>query len=277
MFKNYVSVITGVIIGFLVGLFLFSSCSNSEKVYMYHADEIVITQQKPIVCVDTNEFNDGSKNVSLEKTPESVLNGLDVSRWQGKINWKEVYKSNYDFVFIRLANGTKLDVNFYKNWKDAKSAGLIVGAYQFIRPSQSIEEQSKLIIEVLKNVKFSKEDLPIVYDLEVNEGKDKIYINNITNKWITSIQKNLNVTPIIYGSHKGTISLLENKFSNNPLWIAHYNTDKPKIPNIWKDWTFWQKSETGYISGIKGNVDINVYKGTKELLKEFIMNYNKLK
>jgi len=204
------------------------------------------------------EFSDILKKYKNKNTEV----GIDVSKWQGEINFEKVRNAGATFVMIRIGVQTKqngeltIDPYYEQNIKNAKSAGLKVGVYLY-----SIATSSKEAIEhaewVLKNLDNETLDLPIVFDWE-NWSKWNTYnmsfydINNIANKFIETV-KNKGYQGMIYSSKYYLENIWENKF-NHPVWLAHY-TNKT---NYQGDYMMWQLSNTGRIDGIYGDVDINM-------------------
>lgn len=204
------------------------------------------------------EFSDILKKYKNKNTEV----GIDVSKWQGEINFEKVRNAGATFVMIRIGVQTKqngeltIDPYYEQNIKNAKASGLKVGVYLY-----SIATSSKEAIEhaewVLKNLDNEKLDLPIVFDWE-NWSKWNTYnmsfydINNIANKFIETV-KNKGYQGMIYSSKYYLENIWENKF-NHPVWLAHY-TNKT---NYQGDYMMWQLTNTGRIDGIYGDVDINV-------------------
>lgn len=204
------------------------------------------------------EFSDILKKYKTEKTEV----GIDVSKWQGDIDFRKVKNAGASFVMIRIGVQTKqngelnIDPYFKQNIKNAKEAGLKVGVYLY-----SIATSSKEAIEhaewALKTLDNEKLDLPIVFDWE-NWSKWNSYnmsfydINNIANKYIETVV-NKGYEGMLYSSKYYLENIWTNKY-NYPVWLAHY-TDKTSYKG---DYVMWQLSNTGRIDGIYGDVDINV-------------------
>ena len=193
--------------------------------------------------------------------------GLDVSQYQGEINWEQMH-TIYDvypinFVFIRSTMGSfSTDKKFNYNWIGAKENGLIRGAYHFYRPDENSTAQAQNFINT---VKLENGDLPPVLDIEnmpKNQSMDKL-VEGLKN-WCTIIEEHYNIKPIIYTSEKYHQDFLQEHFEGYIIWIANYNFF---VEDIKKHWDFWQFTEKGQIKGTTYKVDVNIYNGTVDGLK----------
>ena len=204
------------------------------------------------------EFSDILKKHKTENTEV----GIDVSKWQGEIDFQKVKNAGASFVMIRIGVQTKqngeltIDPYFKENIKNAKEAGIKVGVYLY-----SIATTSKEAIEhanwVINTLDDEKLDLPITFDWE-NWNKWNTYnmsfydINNIANKFIETVN-NKGYVGMLYSSKYYLENIWTNKY-NYPVWLAHY-TNKTSYKG---EYMMWQLSNTGRIDGIYGDVDINI-------------------
>jgi lysozyme len=189
------------------------------------------------------------------------LHGIDVSKHQGKIQWHLVKhpdtSKKIDFVFIRASYGTNKDKLFHTNWVNATSKNFTLGAYHYYWANTNSSKQAKRFIET---VELKNGDLPPVLDIEkLPEFQSKSnWLKGIKN-WLNLVEMHYGVKPIIYTSDGFYKHHLETDpfFKEYPrLWIANYNNIQQ--PN--SNWHFWQYSDKVKITGIKGAVDINVFK-----------------
>lgn len=200
---------------------------------------------------------------------KSKVFGLDISHYQGRIDWKQVKQFNngvaVSFVFIRAAIGKdEEDQRFAVNWKNAKKRGIIRGAYHYYRPDENSIEQADNFISI---VKLEKGDLPPVLDIEAVSSIQTVKSLKIgLKKWLKKVEKHFKIKPIIYtGDSYYKDFLNDTAFRKYTFWIANYN--KIKQPKHRK-WKIWQFSKTGRIKGIDHDVDFNVFRGSlKELQK----------
>lgn len=200
----------------------------------------------------------------------ATTKGIDVSYYQGNINWDQVKAGGVDYAFIRVSDGTRFkDPKFERNWAGTKAAGVIRGAYQFFRPAQSATAQADIMIAALAD--FQPGDLPPVIDVEATGGVSAANIAARIKIWTDRVEAAVGVKPIVYtGKYfwrdqvRGSTA-----FATSALWIAQYTTKCPDLPAPWTDWTFWQYTDKGRVPGITGNVDTNRFNGTLADLQAF--------
>ncbi len=188
--------------------------------------------------------------------------GIDVSKWQGEIDFQKVKDAKASFVMIRLAHQgkskqeLKLDEYFLSNLKKAKEAGLKVGIYLYsiATSEEEVINQAKFVIDSLKNEKL---DLPIVFDWESwanwNSYKISFYkLNNIANTFMNYIN-NHGYDAMLYSSKFYLETIWTNKL-NFPIWLAHYT----KQTSYKGKYMLWQLCNNGKIDGINTDVDIDI-------------------
>ncbi|AXB55340.1 glycoside hydrolase family 25 protein [Flavobacterium fluviale] len=206
------------------------------------------------------------RNIRVLENHRGKVIGIDVSEFQGKIDWEEVEildeKYPVQFVFIRATAGNnRVDRQFKKNWEGAKENKMMRGAYHYYRPNENSIEQADLFI---KTVKLQKGDLPPVLDIEKlpkNQSLDSLKVG--LKRWLTKVEKHYQVRPIIYSGERYYSDFLKEEFSEYLFWIANYNFYREKIED---DWLFWQFTEKASLPGIKHRVDVNIYNGDLEQL-----------
>ncbi|MES2239827.1 MAG: glycoside hydrolase family 25 protein [Bacteroidota bacterium] len=202
----------------------------------------------------------------LEKNETKAI-GIDVSEYQDEIDWDEVETLDGDypisFVFVRATVGNdRLDKKFKENWLNAKKNNFIRGAYHYYRPNENSIEQAELFI---KTVTLQKGDLPPVLDIEKlpeNQSVERLKIG--LKRWLNKIEEHYKVKPIIYTGERYYDDFLKEEFSDYLFWIANYNFYREKMK---EDWLFWQFTEKASVSGIKGNVDVNIFNGDLQQLQ----------
>jgi lysozyme len=213
------------------------------------------------------------KEFGIDLPTNYDIHGIDVSRYQQDIDWKlvkemQVKKINIGFAFIKATEGTSyVDEQFKENMESAKEAGMARGAYHFFIPSRSGKLQAANFIDI---VKLKKGDLPPVLDVEQANGVAVADMQQRIAEWLTIVEKKYNVKPIIYSNADFYKTYLAGKFDDYPLWVAHYLVkDKPRIN---RNWLFWQHSERGQVSGIRTNVDFNVFNGDSSDFKDLLID-----
>lgn len=196
-----------------------------------------------------------------------AVHGLDVSHYQGQIDWETVLDKKIDFVFIKATESDSyVDSLFLKNWEALKNTSALRGAYHFFRPQVNPKKQFD---HFKKIVQLDSTDLPPVLDIEVLDKVSKEKIQSSLKIWLELATIQYGKKPIIYTNQKYWNTYLDTKyFRTYPLWIARYNHQKP-ILNNQKKWIFWQYGNRGKLEGINGFVDFNVFNGSKNELKAF--------
>lgn len=198
------------------------------------------------------------------------VHGIDVSHYQGKINWKlvsemKVDSVDIDFVFIKATEGVSFqDKNFNKNWKGIKEHKMIRGAYHYFKPKLDGKRQAKHFCNI---VKLKKGDLPPVIDIEETQGLSSSKIYKEVKEMADYLENQYQVKPIIYTYHDFYKLHFKGKFDHYPIWIAHYNVQKPES-NLWN---FWQLSDKSRVSGIHNYVDFNVFNRDLNSLKRLLI------
>lgn len=186
--------------------------------------------------------------------------GIDVSKYQGNVDFKKVKESGCHFVILRMAiynNGTfGIDTKFEENYKKAKDAGLLVGVYYY-----SVDNTEELMkehcAELAKALEGKQIDFPVAYDFEKWKGFQKLKMNlsDLNNMFylFCSEMQNYGYEGMIYANPY----FLRNVFKpgHYKIWLADWKAN----PSYAGKFYFWQFSASGRIAGISGNVDVNVY------------------
>ncbi len=191
---------------------------------------------------------------------ETYLTGIDVSHYQGTVNWRDVKAAGCAFAFAKATESTSIvDSQFAENWDGMKSAGLVRGAYHFFRPEQDAVAQANHFLQV---VQLEAGDLPPVIDIELNDGvTGGVLIAGVGN-WIDTVAQATGTTPMIYTAAYFWNEYMNDGFGKFPLWIAHYGATPQPLPHGWADWTFWQYSQSLSIAGVNGAADHNYFNGS---------------
>jgi len=195
----------------------------------------------------------------------AYADGIDVSHWQGTINWSKVKAAGMQFAFMKATESTTYtDTQLATNWAGVQAAGLYRGAYHFARPKVgTAPAQAKYFVSRVGSFQGAG-TLPPVLDLEASGGLGVTALRSWTASWLQTVEQLTGRTPIIYVSPAFWEHYLGNStaFTRYPLWIAHYGVTTPRVPGGWPTWTFWQRTSSGTVSGISGNVDMNRFNGT---------------
>lgn len=190
------------------------------------------------------------------------IHGIDVSRYQGAISWnlvKEMREKDIriTFAFIKATEGSNnVDPEFRRNWRGARKAGILRGAYHYFIASQNGKQQAELFIS---KVNADPGDLPPVLDVEESNGTPVNLLRENVKAWLNTIEFYYKVKPVIYTNIDFYSSYLSGVFDNYPLWVAHYKVQHQ--PRISRRWSFWQHNDAGRVNGIANKVDFNVFNG----------------
>ena len=198
----------------------------------------------------------------------AVTKGVDVSVYQGSVDWAKVKGAGITFAIVRVSDGTgTLDSTFATNWKGTQKNGLVRGVYQFFEPGEDPTKQADLVLSEVKSAGgFDAGDLPPVMDIETTGGQSDATIQSHMQTWLDVIAKAVGRKPIIY-TNLNTSSHFGGKFGAYPMWVASWGASCPTMPSGWKQWDFWQYADNGIVNGISGNVDHDEFNGSLADLK----------
>jgi lysozyme len=189
--------------------------------------------------------------------------GIDVSRFQGAIDWQQVAGVGVVYAYIQISRSlTDVDLKFPYNWQHAKDAGILRGAYQRFHPAQDVAGQANLFLEKLGP--YQSGDLPPMLDVEDADGLPAATIAERVRQWMDIVEPAVGRKPIIYtGFYFWRDSVGGADFSDHPLWVANYSATCPLVPPAWQRWRFHQYSSTVTLPGIAENtVDVDKFDGT---------------
>lgn len=199
-----------------------------------------------------------------------TIPGIDVSHWQGTIDWTKVAGAGKEFAFMKATDDTNyIDPTFATNRAQARANGLLVGAYHFARPDPSpgdARQEARFFVKVVDPQAGSL--LPVL-DIETSQGLDQAGVTKWARTWVAEVRDLTGVTPLVYTSPYGWETRTGNTRlvarDGAPLWIAHWGVSSPLIPAADWDghgWVVWQHTSEGHVAGIAGNVDLDKLQGT---------------
>ena len=195
------------------------------------------------------------------------VHGIDVSKWNGHINWKAVKRSGVDFAFIKATEGKDVvDPRFGDYWRGARSAGLAHAPYHFYYFCSTPDQQADWFIA---NVPKESMSLPPVLDVEWNPTSKTCRHRPEPNEVRAQLQRFLDrlegyygKRPIIYTSVDFHEDNLNGYFQNYHFWVRSVAAP-PSKTFADRRWAFWQYTSTGVIPGIDSETDINVFAGSR--------------
>jgi GH25 family lysozyme M1 (1,4-beta-N-acetylmuramidase) len=178
---------------------------------------------------------------------------VDVSTWQGNIDWNAVKAAGVTFAWIKATEGIGfVDPKFAQNWQAIKAAGIPRGAYYFSRPDLSGDyiAESQFFLDTVKPERGDR----LAMDLEVGGGN----LNNFAYQSLKHIRDITGIPPFLYTYLSFVFqSLTEPALNEFPLWLADYTTSEPTPPSPFTQIALWQYTSSGTIVGIPGRVDLN--------------------
>ncbi len=202
----------------------------------------------------------------LAAVPEvtaAPLNGVDVSHYQGNINWSAVKNAGTTFAIAKATEGTTfLDAYLNANIAGMKQNGIIPGAYHFAHPGVDATAQANYFTNAVRTANGGRFHgmLQLVLDLEVTDGRTPAQVWAWTQTFCARVRAVTGRPCIIYTGFyfwRDSVGNPNNNL-NCPLWLAAYvSNPNPYIPQAWSGvgWAFWQYTDTGRVPGISGNVD----------------------
>lgn len=186
------------------------------------------------------------------------IKGIDVSHWQGDINWADVKNDGIEFAIIKAGGsdaGFYTDSKFEENYINAKAVGMPIGAYYFVGKDFKSKEDgiadAKRFLQIIEDKQF---EYPVYVDIEITDPADEVVVTDSAIAFCEEMEKNGYFVGI-YGSDLSTFdSRLElDRLSAFTKWVARYGSD----PKYVEDYALWQYTSEGNVAGINGNVDMN--------------------
>ena len=217
--------------------------------------------------VYSQQFRDAHPINFGKRAPKHYqVHGVDVSRWQGDIDWVKLRTQGANFAYIKATDGgDHLDPMFQKNWNATKAAGLKRGAYHFFYWCRTGAEQADWFI---RNVPRDPEALPPVIDVEWNgqsrckKRPSRAVVLEKMQVFMDKLERHYGKRPIIYTAPDFYEDNLSGELKNYPFWLrsvaAHPSV---RYPN--RRWVFWQYSGSGLSHGVDGKIDLNVFSGSE--------------
>jgi GH25 family lysozyme M1 (1,4-beta-N-acetylmuramidase) len=208
----------------------------------------------------------------------AAVTGIDVSGYQGSVDWAAVARSGVDFAYVKATEGTTYrNPKFAQQYVGSYDAGLIRGAYHFALPDRSSgAAQAGFFVDHGGGWSGDGKTLPPVLDIEYNPygatcyGKSKAQMVAWINDFAATVKQRTSRDVVIYttadwwnrctGSSTAFVS-------TSPLWVANYGASSPALPSNWPVWTIWQYSSSGTVPGVSGNVDVNRFNGDQSRLQ----------
>ena len=189
--------------------------------------------------------------------------GIDVSHYQGRINWDDVAGSNgISYAYLKATEGASLvDDTYERNLREARRVGLSVGSYHFYRPNVSWQEQFRNLTSV---VHAEDQDLVPIIDIEHRGSVSAEAFIADLRSFIEKVTEHYGRKPLLYTYHNFYNRYLVGQFTDYHFMIARYRSDSPTLDDG-KQYIMWQYTSTGSVPGISGHVDRSKIMGNYSL------------
>lgn len=204
------------------------------------------------------------------------MKGIDVSNYQGEIDWQEIEKQGIDFAYIKATEGSSyMDKNFENNWTKIAETDIYAGAYHFFSFESAGRTQAD---NYIKTVGSLEGKLVPAVDVEYygNKSKESVNVDEIRKELkdlLVILEAEYEKKPVIYCTYKAYFDFIQGEFEEYDLWIRNvYFTPDVSLAKKWKFWQYTDKEMLNGYSGAEKYIDMNVFGGDKE---EFLI-YNKL-
>jgi lysozyme len=210
---------------------------------------------------------DSDPHMGVARAHSLPVQGIDISKYQGDIDWHRVRKDGIRFAYMKVSEGgDHVDNRFYENWEKAANAGVARGVYHFMYWCRTASEQAVWFSQA---VPHDAKQLPPVLDLEWNNDSVTCPKRVPREDALAKIEKMLEVMeyhtgkkPIIYTDINFHRDILEGEFNGYEFWLRSVAAE-PKERYSNRKWTFWQYTATGRVHGIRGDVDRNAFHGSE--------------
>lgn len=185
--------------------------------------------------------------------------GIDISEFQGEIDFEEVRRSGIEAVYIRAGAGEYTDEYFAENYERAKAAGLKIGFYHYVT-ARSVEEGRRQARFFASLAAGREPDMRLAMDFEYFGSLSVSQINAISEAYLDELTALTRREAVIYSDLSNARNIFSRALAEKyPLWAAQYGADEPSANGKWREWVGFQYTDEGRVGGIYGNVDRNIF------------------
>ena len=185
--------------------------------------------------------------------------GIDISEFQGEIDFEEVRRSGIEAVYIRVGAGEYTDEYFAENYERAKAAGLKIGFYHYVT-ARSVEEGRRQARFFASLTAGREPDMRLAMDFEYFGSLSVSQINAISEAYLDELTALTRREAVIYSDLSNARNIFSRALAEKyPLWAAQYGADEPSANGKWREWVGFQYTDEGRVGGIYGNVDRNIF------------------
>lgn len=186
---------------------------------------------------------------------DTIYEGIDVSSWQGEIDFSQVKASGIEVVYIKSSEGFRsVDSYFEQNYANAKNAGLKVGFYHYVT-ARSVGDAVKQANFFVSTISGKNPDCKLAMDFESFGSLGRAEINQIELTFMQTVKNVSGKDVIIYSDEYNANSTFESNLAIYPLWVAQYEVSEPTVREHWSNWAGWQYTDRGEVPGISSYVD----------------------
>jgi lysozyme len=223
---------------------------------------------------DRPPISDSDPHKGVSRAHKMPVKGIDVSYYQGDIDWAQVRAAGVDFAYLKATEGgDHVDPKFHDNWRAAKHVGVPRGAYHFIYWCRPAREQA---LWFMLNVPQDAEALPPVLDLEWNAHSPTCSkrvspktAREMIDTLLAAMEAHTGKRPIIYTDTVFHADVLEGHYTSYDFWLRSVAAEPKKIYKK-RPWLMWQYTTTGRVKGIAGNVDLKTFQGNSRGWRRFL-------
>ena len=185
--------------------------------------------------------------------------GIDISEFQGEIDFEEVRRSGIEAVYIRVGAGKYTDEYFAENYERAKAAGLKIGFYHYVT-ARSVDEGRRQARFFASLAAGREPDMRLAMDFEYFGSLSVSQINAISEAYLDELTALTKREAVIYSDLSNARNIFSRALAEKyPLWAAQYGADEPSANGKWREWVGFQYTDEGRVGGIYGNVDRNIF------------------
>ncbi|QOG08334.1 glycoside hydrolase family 25 protein [Aureimonas sp. OT7] len=221
----------------------------------------------------------GLTRIAGERPDHYPVHGIDISKYQGTVDWRAAKAGGVEFVYIKATEGgDRLDERFHENWRGARDAGIPHGAYHFFYWCRPGIEQARWFI---KNVPQDALSLPPVLDVEwtphsptCTRRPDRAEMLREMSAFMDALERHYGMRPIIYAPIDIHRDRLVGTYPNHRFWLRAV-ADHPDNVYEARDFHFWQYTATGTVAGIDGDVDRNAFSGSRQEWQKWLSSHTR--
>ncbi len=195
------------------------------------------------------------------------MDGIDVSHWEGEINFRRVKEAGIRLVYIKATQGmTEVDPDFERNYREADRERLRIGFYHYVT-ARDVEEAKAEAVFFSERIRGKNQYARPAMDFEEFGELSRREIREISLEFLRELEQRIGVRPVIYSDASNAATVFDDdRLREYPLWIAQYGVERPDMENPWRRWSGWQYTDAGRVDGIAGDVDRDYFR--REILSE---------